>query len=359
MKILEITRSFYPSVGGMERFVSDKLMIYKALGLECTLITTDFSTEKRDAQLRALQPIRLRQFTPYNITPGLFFHLKKYDIVSVNYLGRFFSDYAIYHYSRRPAKIILTPAFSFHSNRLAVAKRFFQKNVFPALLKRIDSLVAFTDFEKHYWMDTYDVAEKKIHVIPPYVDARESDQERKTKSEPSVPYLLYLGRTSPNKKTDLLLNAFLGKWNLHYALYLTITAEDVQRKIREDVRADSRIKLLGYVTMQEKEELLRQCAGVICPTSWESFGYTAFEASRYAKPLVCSNIPVFREVLDGRGVLFFDNTEESMSNALLTFDQLVSKEKVERGEINHRNMKRFSFASCLQKYKTLLDSLSE
>ncbi|MCB9247378.1 MAG: hypothetical protein H6613_01960 [Ignavibacteriales bacterium] len=45
MKILELTRSFYPSIGGMEKFVADRLKIYDSLGYEYEVITTNH-TEK-------------------------------------------------------------------------------------------------------------------------------------------------------------------------------------------------------------------------------------------------------------------------------------------------------------------------
>lgn len=71
MKILELTRAFYPSVGGLEKFVSDRLKIYRDLGIEYNLITTNFSSNKIDSSITQEIPVILNQYTPYNITPGL------------------------------------------------------------------------------------------------------------------------------------------------------------------------------------------------------------------------------------------------------------------------------------------------
>ena len=49
MKILELTRSFYPSIGGMEKFVDDRLKIYKSLGYEYKVITTTHSEKKNSS----------------------------------------------------------------------------------------------------------------------------------------------------------------------------------------------------------------------------------------------------------------------------------------------------------------------
>ena len=43
MKLLEIARSYYPSVGGLEKFISDRLKIYKSLGFDYRIYTEDKS----------------------------------------------------------------------------------------------------------------------------------------------------------------------------------------------------------------------------------------------------------------------------------------------------------------------------
>lgn len=48
MKLLEICRSYYPSIGGVEKFVSDRLKIFKSLGIDYQLLTTDYAEKKLD-----------------------------------------------------------------------------------------------------------------------------------------------------------------------------------------------------------------------------------------------------------------------------------------------------------------------
>ncbi|MCH7826360.1 MAG: hypothetical protein IIC75_00065 [Bacteroidetes bacterium] len=117
MKILELTRSFYPSVGGLEKFVADRFKIYQQLEIDYKILSTDFTTEKRDNNYSGEQATFLKQYTPYNITPNIKHFLDdEYDILSVNQFGRYFSDYAINYVSKnRKVKIILTPHFYFHT----------------------------------------------------------------------------------------------------------------------------------------------------------------------------------------------------------------------------------------------------
>lgn len=355
MKLLELTRSYYPAVGGLERFVSDKTRMYDRLGIDWKLISTNKVSQKVDHALEDDSVLRLAQFTSYNITPALHRHLRGgYDIVNINLLGRFYSDYAIQYFSRTRTKIILTPCFSFHSEGRYAVKKLFEHFVFPYLLKKVDAMVVFTHVERSWWIDRYQVPPGKIFVIPPYLDGVNGPQQTIVFSQP---FLLYLGRAGANKKTDLLLDAFLRLNIADLDLVLTIEPQDVAAPLREEVLKNPRVKLVGYVDDRRKSELLSGCEAVIFPTEYESFGYVAFEAAKHAKPLLCSDIPVFRELLDGRGTLFFSNDQGQLSETLVRFISMSTTEKRRMGETNRHVAEKFDIESTTERYRSLFASL--
>lgn len=357
MKLIEFTRSFYPSIGGMEKFVAERLEIYSALKISFQLVTTDHSTEKV-GESNHLNVIRLKQFSPYNIAPEIFLHFKECDVVSINYIGRFYSDIAILKYSRRKTKIILTPCFSFHTERLAFVKNIFLRFIFPILLAKTDAIIAFTEHEKKFWMSEFGIDSNKIFVISPYVDLTKISSKKDGLLQSfSVPFFLYIGRFSSNKKTELLISTFIRLQELKFNLYLTIRKSDVPKPLRELAEADKRIHFMGFVDEEKKRELLEECSAVVFPTTWESFGYVAFEAASYKKPLLCSDIPVFRELLNDQGTIFFDNTEESLSDALLNFSSKNENERKTMGEANYQNSQRFTFESSVKAYMELFKFL--
>lgn len=334
----------------------DKTKIYEALGIDYKIVTTDFAS-KLSGEKRLPNVVYLRQFTPYNITPFLFKHLsKEYDVVNINLLGRFYSDAALRYFAGKKTKIILTPHSVYHAARYKLIKRFFQRCVFPVLLKNIDALVTLTEYEKSIWNFQFKVPAEKIVVIPHYITIKQP-----ARTEPSFrlpgKYLLYLGRNDINKRPDLLIQAFLQLHHPEYFLLLTLNESDVTRAIAVEAKKNDHIKFLGSVNEDYKHQLLQNAEAVVVPTIWEAFGYTAFEASYYAKPVLCSNIPVFNELLDARGVLFFDNTVESLKHALSMFFHLTEKEKIERGNFNRINIQRFAFSTSVQKYNELFAML--
>lgn len=355
MKLLELTREYYPSIGGLEKFVYDRTKIYHELSIDYTIISTDYSTEKSDVQRVGDKVTFLRQYTPYNVVPNLKRYLTdEYDYISVNLLGRYYADYAIRFYSKRKQKIILTPYFAFHTKRFPFIKTFFEKRLFPYLLDRIDALIVFSETEKRYWTTMYHLDPQKIFVIPPYITEQPNDVSY---HERQKPFLLYLGRAGNNKKTDLLLRAFLQTKGHDVSLKLTIRQQDVTEGIRTLVLNDHRIELLGFVTESEKNKLLQGCEALVFATTWESFGYVAFEASMFKRPLLCSDLSLLHELLSSDGVIYFQNTVDDISKAIVRFSALSEQQKIYMGNSNYINAKRFTFeASCLY-YKKLFSTI--
>ncbi len=355
MKILELTREYYPSVGGVERCIRDRTEVYSQLGIDFSIVATDFSTEKSLDHYHSDTIIRIPQYTRYNITPTLSrFLTDEVDVVSVNLIGRYYSDRAIQHYSGKRQKIVLTPYFAFHTEQYSWIKTPFERVIFPYLLAKVDALVVFSAVEKSYWQSQYRIESQKIHIIPPYQRVKNlSDSIYETGNSR---YLLYLGRAGKNKKTDELLSAFLSTKTDDLALKLTIRPEDVSEKIRKFIINDKRIELLGLVSEARKSDLLKNCTALIFPTSWESFGYVAFEASEFRKPLLCSQLDIFQELLDPAGVIFFTNTQEDISRAIEKFARMSDGAVELMGTINYNNLKRYTFQSSVEKYRQLFST---
>ena len=357
VKLLELTRSYYPSVGGLEKHVLERGRVYDALGITYDIIATTFSTEKRDDTIDINHIRRLRQFTPYNITPALPLYLSdEYDCISVNHLGRFYSDFAIHRYRNRRQKIFVTPYFAYHTNRFQLLKKAVEKYWFPKLIDNVDALIVLSNHEKAFWSDVYSVDENNIFVIPPYVETGKKEPQNISEIA-GEKYFFYLGRAGGNKRTDLLLEAFASLRNIDTHLLLTIRLEDVGTDLLPIVARDKRIRFLGYVNEADKMKLMMGAEALIFPTTWESFGYVAFEASGLNKPLLCSDIPILRELLDPGGVLFFQNDVHHLTGAINEFLGYSTEKKNEMGAANYRNLAKYSFEVACAKYKAMFASI--
>ena len=103
--------------------------------------------------------------------------------------------------------------------------------------------------------------------------------------------------------------------------------------------------------------LMMGAEALIFPTTWESFGYVACEASELNKPILCSDIPVLRELLDPRGVLFFQNDVNHLAEAIDEFSSYSIEKKREMGIANNRNLAKYSFEETSAKYRSMFASI--
>lgn len=358
MKLLEITRSYDPSVGGLEKSIHDKTKIYDALGIDCQILSTDYYSTL-SGKLRDPDAIYVKQYTPYNITPGIHRYFEEdYDVVNVNMIGRYFSDAAIRHYAKTRTKIILTPHSFYHTRRYDAIKKYIEHRIFPGLVKKAHALVVFTEHDKQEWCSRYGIDREKVFVIPHFIDLSATSAVGTQPEQKEKESFLYLGRAGANKLTDLFLRAFCSMKDLDYSLAMTINESDIADDIKMIVKKDARIKLMGYISEERKITLLRNAGAIVFPTSFESFGYSAFEASWHGKPLLCSDIPVFRELLSNDGTIYFKNDQKSLMEALSIFRNLRSAEKQAMGKANKKHLINFSFDESVRKYKNLFNSLS-
>jgi len=353
MKILEIARSYYPSVGGLEKFLSDRFHMYKKLNIDFDLIATDFNTGKFDESKRVENIRLIKQFTPYNITPSIREFLStEYDLMSINQVGRFFSDYAIRWAKKNGVKILLTPHFTFHTERNKLIKKIIEQTLVKNGLNLVDAIVCFTEVEKRYWVILNPEIEKKIHVIPHSFISKKLNEEDISDDK----YLLYLGRYEKNKRVDLLLKAFEQAKCSNLKLKLTINARDLPKELIH-FQKNRDISFLGYINDIEKESLLKKCSALILPSDFEAFGIVLLEASNYYKPILCSNLEVFGEVLDHKGAIKFSNNVDGLTNALKIFQSLSLGQKSEMGRINFYNLQKFDIDIIYKKYDAVYQLL--
>ncbi len=353
MKLLEICRSYYPSIGGLEKFVYQRLKIYDDLNIEYQILTTNYSTEKVDNGFHQKVVKYLDQYTKYNFTPNLakdLFH--QYDIVSVNQIGNYLSDFSIILASKLKKRIILTPHLYFHTGEHSKIKSIHKKLFAHKILEKVSDIICFTDYEKYYWENKFGVEKERLVKIPHYYNPQ--TEGKLNKYNKSSKYILYLGRFYSNKKIELLIKSFNKLAGLNFLLILTINESEIPKELKIIVNNDSRIKLLGYINEERKKELLASCEAVILPSDYEAFGIVCLEASSYKKPLLCSDLPVLNEILNNKGVIFFQNNELSIMKALEKFNSLKKTQLETMGDINYENLENFNFNHVSKLYKALL-----
>ena len=143
-------------------------------------------------------------------------------------------------------------------------------------------------------------------------------------------YVLCVGTLDPRKSQRFLLEAFSKRWNdENYPVNLVFAGrdgwktEDLVRDIENHPQFGHRLWWFRGVGDDYLQELYRRSAAVVMASSAEGFGLPIVEGARFHKPIVLTDIPVFREIVEKNGYFFAVNDVDSLRRAL---DRALSRD---------------------------------
>lgn len=131
-------------------------------------------------------------------------------------------------------------------------------------------------------------------------------------------YLLYLGRLVPEKRPELLIEAFRDL-DTDKSLVIAGGGSDTsgyEASLREAAQGDPRILFTGFVNGEPLEELYSNCYAYVLPSDVEGMPLSLLEAMAYGRCCATSDIPECADVLAGNGMTFEKGNAESLRSAL-------------------------------------------
>ena len=173
------------------------------------------------------------------------------------------------------------------------------------------------------------------------------------KSDDSCKVLLYTGGFEQRKNVEMLFRVLSElKVEMKIKLLFTGNFKENQQLQEMIVKYDLEnvVELTGIVSSEKLQEYYKQCDTVINISLCEGFGRSNLEAMMYGKPLVCSDIEVFRELV-GEYAIYCDPYDiESIKNSI---KQSFESDHKEFDEID---IQRFEFETNKMKFiKTIED----
>ncbi len=139
-------------------------------------------------------------------------------------------------------------------------------------------------------------------------------------------YVLHVGTLEPRKNLPMLLEAWRILRDRGVKTGTTIPdlilcgrlgwkTEEIQPQI-EAGEAEGWLVHYGYLPDEEVAALYRDAQWVVLPSIYEGFGLPAVEAMAAGKPLLCSDIPVLREVAGDAAAYVSPHDSEAWADAL-------------------------------------------
>jgi len=167
-------------------------------------------------------------------------------------------------------------------------------------------------------------------------------------------FFLCVSSINPRKNFNRTIEAFI-KWNkLDYQLYIVGEKSNSFANHQLLNKRNENIKFLGRVSDDELSTLYKEAKGFLYLSLYEGFGIPPLEAQALNCPVLASDIPVLREVLQ-ESAIFCDPT--NIFDIILGIDKLAFTDidlYIQRGK---ENIKRFDWSKSTQKISKIVKEI--
>jgi len=244
------------------------------------------------------------------------------------------------------------------------------KTVFTQAVGKAKKIIVPSKFVKRGLLKNYLLAEDKIEVIYEGVDNKLKAQSSKLKAKSQKskllnkykirrPYLLYVGNVYPHKNIRRLI---LAVKKINQTLIIVCSRDVFYQRLQQVVKefkAEKFVKLTGYVTDKELNVLYAQAKAFINPSLMEGFGLPGLEAMQAGCPVVCSQIPTFKEVYDQAVVYFNPKNIDDIAEKILKVINFSDKERKELIKKGKNQASKYSWQKCAQETLQLYQSMDK
>lgn len=150
------------------------------------------------------------------------------------------------------------------------------------------------------------------------------------------PLIVYVGRVKRYKRLGHLLKAVKEVPNAKLIIAGKGDSDvyNVLRTLAKELRLNSRVKLVGEVSEEEKQLILQKAWIYVATSMKEGFGISVLEAQAFGVPVVAYDVPGLKESVKNlrSGILVRDGDIAGLAKAItLLINDCVLREKLSRG----------------------------
>jgi len=321
MKIIHVVHDFIPNIGGIQIAVFE-IARRQAEYHEVEVYTGHPNNQYAKKEvIENITVFRFPSYAPnnsYHISIPLYKALKniKGDVLHIHSFSTAtsFSTYLALRGGRNGFKtIVFTPSF------IEVATtpfRTFLHRIYDQIQKKLffwsDRVICLSEYEKSVLHRKFKVPLSKMHVIP--VGLNDSEFRECPPSERIYDFeILYAGRLEEHKNVQHVIYS-LPKLIEKYPqkkIHFTVIGDGPYRKELERIIVKTGMKeyvsLNGFApSRQELIKSYKRADVFVTLSSTESFGMTIIEALAAGRPVIISDAPPIKHVVEGNGFVISD-----------------------------------------------------
>ena len=201
---------------------------------------------------------------------------------------------------------------------------------------------------------------QQLEVVYNYVDF-EGLETYAPKQLPARKFLLTVAQHRPNKNLDLLIKAYASlrqtqKIDSDCNLVIVGTTGPETEKLKHlisEFGLEERVYLLSAINDSELGWLYQNCEVFVIPSSTEGFCLPLAEALHFSDRVVCSDIPIFREIATEKCVYFSleNNTLDNLTQALIRV--------IQQPQALEKDISRFERSVIARQYLNLYERVNQ
>ncbi|UCF09085.1 MAG: glycosyltransferase family 4 protein [Thermoplasmata archaeon] len=322
-----ITLRYHPALGGVETRaleVTSRL----AESFDLRVVTSDLKmerpfkklsqkeriTEYKGVPIVRLKAKRLLPVEGYGVRlKGLEEALSGSEMIHCHTYGAYQTDKAVKFAQKKGTPSLLTTHLhpSTHSHHKML------RSLYDGLLgkktfQRCTHIITITEIERDYIFKRFGISKEKMTAIPNGIDL---DKFRDLGYEREETTLLFVGRLSPVKRLDMLLEALARVKKTKPEIKLKIIGRDwgvkgQLVKLAQNLKIQDNIEFLEEIPFDELIEHYNRAKLFVLTSRYEAFGITIMEAIGCGTPVVVTSVGGIPEVVGNSGVLCRENPKE-------------------------------------------------
>lgn len=196
---------------------------------------------------------------------------------------------------------------------------------FHLLRLRAYKIFAISETTASALVKKYHIDPEKIEVIYPVIETPPdvSDLPSAGVIHDNKLKLVFIGANRSNKNIPTLVRAveILRKRGaeVHLSMIGPYSNDDYLQlsRLSPSLMTNSILEIYSNITTEKKYEILRQSNFLVLPSFQEGFGMPCIEAFSVGLPVICSDIPVFREVTEDYGIFFDPKSPDHLAIKIL------------------------------------------
>jgi alpha-1,3-mannosyltransferase len=306
MKILHVTRQYFPQVGGIENVIWNLAKRQISAGHTVQIGCLNRPFQRAGKVLPAQETYegalihRLPFWGPrqYAMAPGVLSLTRGCDVIHLHSCDFFLDFLALTRPLHRKPIVLSAHGFYFHSSNAGILKRLYFQSITRMAMRAIDAIVCASDQDMA--LARRIAPRSKVFHIPYGVDYEPLARFPIPGRDPNA--LICVERLADNKRQNLLLDCISQILPIRPEIRLTIIGPDagmrstLEAQIRK-MHLEGNVELAGGMTWNAMTDRLRRAAVWISATKYESFGLALLEAMAAGCLPVVQHIPAFRELI--------------------------------------------------------------